>query len=226
MKQITSICTAAAALFLTACSGGSDPVQATAATATTPASLTTPELNTTQKYALAYMWHEEKLAYDLYIALDTLYGAQPFYKIAANSEINHMGAVEILVKNYDINITNLQDYTVAYSEAQLRALEPGKFAVPELQTLYDTLINKGSRNLQEALEAACMVEVTDVDDLDAFLVQSEGFDDIVTAFEWLRAGSYKHYWAFDGALKTLGIVEGCCSLGSEYCKTAAEYPNF
>jgi len=41
-------------------------------------------------------------------------------------------------------------------------------------------------------------------------------------FNFLRDGSYKHYWAFDKGLKNMGIDNGCCSLGTNYCHP--EYP--
>jgi len=71
-----------------------------------------------------------------------------------------------------------------------------------------------------------MVEVTDIDDLDKFLVDAYGAEDLIKSFEFLRAGSYKHYWAFDKALKNSGVSDGCCSLGTidgvNYCHN--EYP--
>ena len=128
--------------------------------------LPTYELNDDQKYALAYMWNEEKLAKDIYLALSDLHPHNTLYNIATRSETQHEAAVEALVQKYDINITNLQDYTVSYSEEELRSLAPGSYAVPEIQTLYNTLHEKGSESLQDALEVGCMVEVTDVEDLD------------------------------------------------------------
>jgi len=181
-------------------------------------------LNAQQKYALAYMWHEEKLAYELYLALNEVQPAVQFVNIATKSEIDHMAAVETLVAAYDINITNLEDYTLSYSKEELSAMEPGVFAIDTVQELYDTLYAKGVKTQQDALEVGCMVEVTDVDDLNEYIAVSADHSDIVVQLEWLRSGSYNHYWAFDGALKSLGVSEGCCVLGAEYCKTAEEYP--
>jgi len=42
-------------------------------------------------------------------------------------------------------------------------------------------------------------------------------NDVVNAFEFLRYGSYSHYWAFDSGLKNMGVTDGCCILGDEYC---------
>ncbi|WP_456457319.1 DUF2202 domain-containing protein [Nitratifractor sp.] len=181
-------------------------------------------LSDEQKYALAYMWNEEKLAKDIYLALNELTPHQTLENIATRSEVRHEAAVEDLVQKYDINITNLENYEIRYSEEELRALEPGQYAVPEIQELYDALYAKGSQSLQDALEVGCMVEVTDVDDLDKYIEIAAGREDLIETFDFLRSGSYNHYWAFDRALKNMGISDGCCSLGDEYCKTEDEYP--
>ena len=185
-----------------------------------------PESNLTdeQKYTLAYMWNEEKMAKDIYLALNDLTPHQTLYNIATRSETRHEAAVESLVQKYDINITNLDNYEIRYSEEELRALAPGQFSVPEVQELYDTLYSKGSQSLQDALEVGCMVEVTDVNDLDEDIEIAGDAEDITIVLSFLRSGSYNHYWAFDRALKNLGVTDGCCSLGEEYCKTEEEYP--
>jgi hypothetical protein len=46
--------------------------------------------------------------------------------------------------------------------------------------------------------------------------------DVLVVFDFLREGSYKHYWAFDNGLKNMGVSDGCCSLGTTYCHP--EYP--
>ena len=182
------------------------------------------ELTKDQKYALAYMWNEEKLAKDIYLALNDLTPHRTLYQIGSGAEVQHESVVEDLVMRYDINITNLKDYTVNYSEEELRALGPGQYAVPEVQKLYNALYAKGSQSLQDALEVGCMVEVTDVNDLNEYIAIAADKEDLVKTFTNLRSGSYNHYWAFDRALKNIGISDGCCSLGEAYCKTPEEYP--
>jgi len=185
-----------------------------------------PESNLTdaQKYTLAYMWNEEKLAKDIYLALNEKFPSNTFYNIATRSETQHEAAVEALVQKYDINITNLENYEVSYSEEELRALAPGEYAVPEVQELYDALYAEGSESLTSALQVGCKVEVTDVDDLDHDIEVADGAPDLVMVYSALRSGSYNHYWAFDRALKNLGVEDGCCSLGDAYCKTPEEFP--
>jgi len=187
---------------------------------------TSTELSEEQKYALAYMWHEEKLAYEIYLELNKIQPANQFVNIATKSEIKHIAAVEEIVKNYDINITNLKDYTIDYSQEELRAMPTGKFAIDKIQKLYDALYAKGIKSQKDAMEVGCMVEVTDIIDLKESLKEAEGKQDLVDTFDFLLRGSYNHYWAFDKGMKNLGVSEGCCSLGIidgvDYCHP--EYP--
>ena len=178
------------------------------------------------KYSLAYMWHEEKLAKDIYLALAAVYSNDKMTMIAEHGEVNHITMVQDLVEKYDLNITNLNDYEISYTEAELEALAAGEFAVPELQTLYDDLYAEGSVSAEAALKVGCKVEVTDINDLTLYISQAGEAEDLVDVFTYLRSGSYKHYWAFDAELKTLGVAEGCCSVGVvngiDYCHN--EYP--
>jgi len=176
-----------------------------------------------QKYALAYMWHEEKLAYDIYLALNTLYPTKQFENIATKSEIKHIELVQNLVEWYDLNITNIPDYTINYSQTELANMPAGIYAIDEIQALYDALYAQGKSSQLAALEVGCIVEVTDVNDLDIDIVSAEGNAALVDTFNILRSGSYNHYWAFDKGLKNLGVAEGCCSLGISYCKP--DYPH-
>ena len=91
-------------------------------------------------------------------------------------------------------------------------------------TLYNELIIKGSQSKQDALEVGCMIEVVDINDLAAgiTIAKDSNASDLVAAFEFLRDGSYKHYWAFDKGLKNMGITDGCCSFDNNYCHP--EYP--
>jgi len=232
MKKLLTI--ASLALLLASCGGGNGNGSGDGSASNQQAQLdtalsqldetsdTTVALSEEQKYALAYMWHEEKLAYDIYYVLNNLYPTNQLANIQ-NSETTHIQAVEDLVVAYDINITNLEDYTVNYSESELRNMAVGEYAVPEVKALYDTLYAKGAQSQRDALEVGCMVEVTDISDLEGYIATAQGKADLVETFEFLRDGSYNHYWAFDKGLKNIGVSEGCCALGDEWCHP--EYPN-
>jgi hypothetical protein len=181
-----------------------------------------------QKYSLAFMWNEEKLARDLYLEVENKQTNRQMYNIGTKSETKHVSMVEDLVEKYNINILNLKDYSIKYTESELRALPAGKFGVDKIQTLYDALYAKGIKSKRDALEMACMVEVTDVNDLLEYIkIADDGkHKDLVDTFAMLRDGSYNHYWAFDSGLKQLGVEKGCCTLGVidgvDYCQN--DYP--
>jgi hypothetical protein len=104
-------------------------------------------------------------------------------------------------------------------------LPSGKYDIDHIQELYDNLVAKGTDSVQDALEVGCMVEVTDINDLNPKIDNAveSGAKDLEDAFKYLRDGSYNHYWAFNQGLQNLGIEDGCCSLGDEWCHP--EYPD-
>ena len=179
-------------------------------------------LSEEQKYSLAYMWHEEKLAKEIYLELNKINPAQQLTNIANNAEVKHIQLVQNLVEWYDINITNLANYEIQYSATELNNMPVGKYAVPEIEDLYNTLYDYGRVSRQASLEVGCMVEVTDIVDLDKYIAGATGNQAMLDTFDILRSGSYSHYWSFDSGLKNMGIADGCCSLGGEYCHP--EYP--
>ena len=164
------------------------------------------------------------MAKDIYLALNELYPNTTLENIALKAETNHEMTVENLAKVYDVNITNLNDYGENFDAAALEKYGRGEFFIPEIQETYNDLYTMGSTSLEDALKVGCIVEVTDINDLDRWLEVVQDKPDIVNAFENLRKGSYNHYWAFDNALKMLGVEDGCCAAGEEYCKTPEEYP--
>jgi len=184
-----------------------------------------PEVNLSvqNKEALSHMWNEEKLAHDLYLKLYELYPNSVLYTIATRSEARHEASMENLIKKYDLNITS-DDFSGSYNPDELSKYGVGEFILPQIQQLYNELYTAGEGSEEDALKVGCMVEVTDVDDINRYLQNNETTPDMKIVLEHLKNGSYHHYWAFDRALKSLGVSEGCCSLGEDYCKTEDEYP--
>jgi len=199
-----------------------------------------PTINSSQTYDLsqanrddlAYMGNEERLAYDVYMALYDYHKSRgttirQFENIATNSETKHIETVRALVNKYNISsddLTILDRAPVASSSTPQSSLPSGKYDISSIQNLYNDLITKGRRSVQDALEVGCMVEVTDINDLNPKIdnAMSSGAKDLEDAFRFLRDGSYNHYWAFDKGLKNIGVEAGCCSLGDSWCHE--EYP--
>lgn len=180
---------------------------------------------------LSYMGNEERLAYDVYNKLYEAYPALNQMKnIAQRAEYKHIQTVQALVQKYASDLTaftNLNEtegFSIEFSTADIKSMPAGVYNIDAISALYDTLITKGLQSKQDALEVGCMVEVTDIDDLDADIkiAEKSGAEDIVAAFNFLRDGSYAHYWAFDKGLKNMGVTEGCGVLGDEY--NHPEYP--
>ena len=185
----------------------------------------TEELNTT----IAYMGNEERLAYDVYTNLYTFHmnngeEIKQMLNIAEKAESKHIEIVQSIVHRYSLDGATLVTDPVADSTVTLAEMPSGEYGIPDLQAFYDTLYEKGQLSKQDALEVGCMVEVTDVNDLDADieLAIEAGAEDIAAAYNVLRNGSYNHYWAFDKGLKNMGVTDGCCSLGADYCRP--DYP--
>lgn len=183
------------------------------------------------KNHIAYMGNEERLAYDVYNALFTLFPAlKTLENIPQKSEIKHIAAVKGLVAKYNLEseLLSIRDInnTTLSADSDVESVA-GVYDIEKIQNLYNTLISIGETSQTAALQVGCMVEVTDIDDLDIAIVDATDANatDVVATFEFLRDGSYSHYWAFDNSLKTAGVTDGCCSAGDLYCKTEAQYPN-
>jgi hypothetical protein len=171
------------------------------------------------KDALAYMGNEERLAYDVYTNLYNYHKdnnsleIKQLTNIATKSEIKHIGIVKELVKRYTLgssDLTNVDsgaaDYNVTFEN-----MPSGVYDISAIQDLYNTLYNMGQASQEMALKVGCMVEVTDINDLDNYILKAVNSNatDVLEAFKVLRDGSYNHYWSFDEGLKSLGVTNGC-----------------
>jgi hypothetical protein len=184
----------------------------------------TSELTQELKDSITFMYSEEGLAYDVYMNIyqfhidNNIQTANQLQKIASGdqsgSEEDHIDAVNDLAIKYDLNITKYPDTDHPYSTDDLERYGSGEFPVEPIQVLYNTLYDKGTLSKRDALEVGCIVEIVDIDDLDAYIIQAENANasDVLEAFIFLRNGSISHYQAFDKGLKDMGIAEGCCSV--------------
>lgn len=198
----------------------------------------TAEQQHTFNQLIAFSWNEEKMAKDLYLNLyDTLFSTgvevKSLANVANNSEAQHQETMRALLEKYDLDISQVSSETDSipngYDGDVLELILSGQFPMTAVQTMYDELMSHAQNhsNLQQgALEAACMVEVVDVNDLNDSIQQANelGAYELVVAFENLRAGSYNHYWAFNNALVQMGVSSGCGVLGADYIKDYPQVP--
>lgn len=179
----------------------------------------TAELTQPLKDSLAYMGNEERLAYDIYLNLydynmNSGLEIKQLSNIALNAESKHISIVQSLVQRYNLNASDLSDVNatvVNENNLSTTNMPRGVYDIQVIQDLYDTLYAQGQNSQEDTLKVGCMVEVTDIDDLDKYIIQAQSSSatDIEAAFNVLRDGSYNHYWAFDKALKNIGVSGGC-----------------
>ena len=148
------------------------------------------DLSETEAEELAYMREEEKLAHDLYVQFYEIWGQRVFTNIAA-AELTHTNAVLALLDRYEI--------------PDPASTEPGVFNNMELQNLHDYLLAVGSSSYINALIAAAIVEEVDILDLEAYLLDVEGNDDIVMVYQNLLSGSRNHLRAYVRNLERQGF---------------------
>jgi len=144
---------------------------------------------------LQFMREEEKLARDVYLALDEQYGEEgtnetnTFANIA-KSEQEHTDAVKALLDKYGV-------------EDPAADTEEGEFENEELQELYDTLLEIGEQSLADGLQVGVTIENKDITDIAEAIDLSRRYPDIVQVYSNLLAGSENHLAAFLAALEQL-----------------------
>ncbi len=137
---------------------------------------------------LVQMQEEEKLARDVYEAMNALYPRQPFANIMA-AEQTHMDLMWAQVVLYQM--------TARVANVNTR----GVYADTKLQKLYDDLVAKGSKSLKDALEVGVAVEELDISDL--VNRPTSTIPAIAAAMDKLLSGSYSHLAAYNKALAKL-----------------------
>ena len=148
-------------------------------------------LSPVEESAILFMREEEKLARDVYLEMDSLWGARIFSNIAV-SEQKHMDAVKKLITKY-----SLQD--------PVRPDRPGVFQNPQLQQLYDQLVAQGSESFVEALVVGATIEDLDIADLMVRLAEADNAD-VKTVFQNLLKGSRNHLRSFNDLLEANDIT--------------------
>lgn len=140
---------------------------------------------------LITMREEEKLARDVYIALNARWQNRIFANIA-KSEQTHMDAVLALLKKYQI--TDPAGTNGA-----------GVFTDTALQNLYAVLMAKGSVSAAEALTVGALIEDLDIADLKRHLSDTDNAD-ITLVYGNLERGSRNHMRSFSRNLSMTGVT--------------------
>lgn len=146
-------------------------------------------LNNAETNLLIYMREEEKLARDVYNYFNTKYDFFVFKNIA-QSEQTHIDRIVAIMDAQNIPDT--------------ASKENGVFINPELQKLYNQLIEQGNQSLTEALKVGATIEDVDIKDLMDFMDDTQNVA-ILSAFENLTCGSRNHMRAFVNQLKLKNV---------------------
>lgn len=140
-----------------------------------------------EREGLKFTREEEKLARDVYAMLEM--HDRSFGNIGS-SEQSHMDAVATLLARYEVA-----------DPAAGRA--PGDFANPELQDLYDALVDQGSSSRAAALSVGVEIEELDIHDIED-LAAEVTHPDILAVYDNLTRGSRNHLRTFYGKLVAAG----------------------
>jgi len=163
------------------------PVESTSKITATPN--TSAELSTAEATGLIQMREEEKLARDIYLTLDAMWGVKTFTNIAS-AEQTHTDSVQTLLARYGVTDPITQD-TV------------GTFTSPDMQKLYDELVQRGKVSLLDALMVGATIEDLDIRDLE-LLKKETSRADILAVYDNLQKGSRNHMRAFVKNIKMRG----------------------
>ena len=150
-------------------------------------------LNDQEEKQLLYLLEEEKLARDVYLALNEKWNHQVFNHIVASEE-RHFNSVKSVAKSYNLKI-----------QSALLLNEHGRFQSPDLQRLYDELVNTGNQSMTDALKIGAKIEELDIKDLDEALAGTEN-PDLTTLYTRLRRASENHLRAFTKNLNNQGVI--------------------
>ena len=139
---------------------------------------------------LTWMREEEKLARDVYINLYQQWNKAIFDNIAA-SEQRHIDAIASLMVRFDVPDPSLPGV--------------GEFSNPEIQSMYDDLLEQGSLSLTEAFWVGATIEDVDIYDLQIAIENTE-VGTLKTTYGILLEGSKNHLRAFVRQLEGVGVT--------------------
>ena len=165
-------------------------------------------LSAVEAATLTFMREEEKLARDIYLAMDQAWGLPPFGNIAV-SEQKHMDAIKALLDKY-----RLADPALS---------EIGAFNDPELQQLYGNLLARGQVSYLEALQVGGLIEEVDIEDLEN-AIDATNHADLAQTYASLMCGSRNHLRAFAATIEARGVAYEAQYLDQEVVDAIIDSP--
>ncbi|NCA70435.1 MAG: DUF2202 domain-containing protein [Sphingobacteriia bacterium] len=146
-------------------------------------------LSAEESATLLWMREEEKLAHDVYVALDAQWDLTILERIAA-SEQRHFDALGDKIEHYALIDPALPS--------------EGAFSDPDLQGLFQALVEAGLESSTEALVVGATIEDLDIFDL-LHAIEETDEAALKQTYEHLLEGSKNHLRAFVGQLRARGF---------------------
>jgi len=150
-------------------------------------------LSQVDERTLVFLTEEEKLARDVYLAMEAKWGAKVFNHIA-EAEQRHLGRA--------IELATAKGVRLPKSITEGNA---GKFHDKNLQKFYDELTASGNTSLEAALRAGARIEETDIRDLKMALEATDD-ESLRTAYQYFIDASGNHLRAFNKNLAAQGAT--------------------
>ena len=148
------------------------------------------ELSAAEVATLSFMREEEKMARDVYITLYEVWQTPVFASIS-KAEQQHMDRIKSVLDSYEL--------------PEPASEETGVFTNSDLQTLYNSLVERGRTSQIEAFQVGALVEEVDIADLQTAIAETENplLDGMYTN---LMNGSHNHLRAFVRNIEYLDYV--------------------
>ncbi len=163
-------------------------------------------LSEEEQQDLQYMLEEEKLARDVYVALNEKWDHLAFQKISASEE-RHFSSLKLVAQNHNLSVP-----------ATVKKDQPGLFKNKELQARYNAFVTTGNQSLVAALQVGAKIEELDIKDLEAAQSRTKN-EQLKGLYTRLQTASEKHLRTFSLQLKQQGLDYTPVILGQ------AEYDN-
>jgi len=138
-------------------------------------------LDSTEAAGLAYMREEEKLARDVYIALQSKWGMRVFGNIS-QSEDRHFSAIKLLLDRYGLPDPAAGNAVAVFHNEGLREL-------------YAELVIQGESSLKSAMRVGATIEDLDIRDLEKAAAATDN-SDLKLVYQNLKQASENHMRAF------------------------------
>ena len=151
---------------------------------------------------LLFMYEEEKMAHDVYVALFDKWDLQVFQNIS-QAEQRHMMVVKSHIEEHDI---------AKFKHIDKRTT--GEFHDQKIQQLYDELIETGMKSEIDALKVGAKIEEVDIQDLDQAMANTQ-HSEIISSYTYLREGSARHLNAFVRNMSNRGVIYSPVLLSKE-----------